>query len=207
MQVAIDRSFNATERILSKGAAIPGIGIPLGAAKVALGIVQTVIALAISILTAPLQCTDYKSINDYCWSHVAHGASNILAGLIEAIPGLGTYLYFERYPFTKGTYKPFCTRHEDKFMPYENLIELDFEIQGIFMQNRYNRISQGIPSATPKDKLECAKQALQDYRNIKSRISQEVQKRWDAHPQRTDQETFAISDAVQKEAEEDPNFP
>lgn len=206
MQVAIDRSFNASERILTKGAAIPGLGIPLGAAKVALGITQAVIALAMSILTAPLQLTDYKSINDYCWSHVAHGASNILAGLAEAIPGLGTYLYFERYPLTKGEYGPFYTRHEDKFMPYENLVELDFEIQGTFMQNRYNRISQSNFNATPKDKLEFAKQALQDYRNIESKLLQEVQKRWDANPQMSDQETFTIVDTVQKEAEENPNF-
>lgn len=123
--VDLDHTLDQTERFLGKVAAIPVLGTPFGALKVAMGIAQCISALALGILTLSFQCTQYSSVNDYCWSHVVHGMGNILAGIFEAIPLLGTVIASHRcraYP--PRIHGVTCSQTE-KYMPYQSLVNRD----------------------------------------------------------------------------------
>lgn len=112
MAVELDLAFHKTEGFLSKMAIIPAVGTPFGAVKIMIGAGQFITALALGILTLPMQCTDDASFNDHCWNHVKHGLGNISAGILESIPFVAIALHYLRETAKSDGYK---------FMPYESL--------------------------------------------------------------------------------------
>lgn len=119
---------NQTERILTEWAAIPAIGVLPAVCKFTLGTIQTISALALGILSAPLRCCsdDAAAFNDHCWSHVVHGLGNIAASLVEAIPFVGTYLFINRR-IGMHIGNP---EQQDKYIPYSDLIARDMQAIG-----------------------------------------------------------------------------
>lgn len=78
--------------------------IPIGTAKIVLGIAQTIAALGLSILIIIPACGNRK-YRDLLWrsfSHIPHGIGNIAAGAFEAVPIVGNISVFIR--FCKTTY-------------------------------------------------------------------------------------------------------
>jgi hypothetical protein len=122
MAVNLDNAFNKTEQFLTRAAAIPVIGTPFGAVKVVIGTLQAITALVLGIITSPLQATEDSSFNDHCWTHLRHGLGNFAAGLLEAIPLVGTFLYYARENNVKeGIEQDGSAGQRDKFMPYSSL--------------------------------------------------------------------------------------
>lgn len=94
MIVKLDRVLNNWENSLTEVASCPIIGTPAGLVKIGMGLVQTVAALAASILFLFYGLSSKNWILfDYSCSHIRHGIGNIAAGTIESIPILGTILY------------------------------------------------------------------------------------------------------------------
>lgn len=134
----IDHFFNETERFLSRAAAVPVLGTIAGLSKVLIGVAQVIVGLVGGILTLPARCLDNSALNDHFWTHAKHGAGNITAGIVEAIPLVGTYLdHVRMHNSGNSTYilnnnRTFVkTTHEDKFMPYESLRIRDLRMDGI----------------------------------------------------------------------------
>jgi hypothetical protein len=126
--VHIDRTFDEIENVLSHISAFPVAGILAGVAKICMGTVQAITALACGILMlVPSICkNDYSSIH-YSWTHIKHGIANIVAGVFEGTPILGTIIYVLR--FLKGTtnsdYQVYVhVNCQEKFMPYESLLRV-----------------------------------------------------------------------------------
>lgn len=129
--IKFDSVCNDTERFLSNYSNYPVAGTPFGLVKIFLGSFQLTTALALSILTIPLQCTEYAPLNDYIWTHVGHGFGNICAGIVEAIPILASFLYADRQekgatPHAQAGVSTLFTTHEDKYMAYHSLEENEF---------------------------------------------------------------------------------
>ena len=93
--IPIDQAIDSFETGLSHFSRIPILGIGSGALKVTFGIVQTVAGIAFAILLFFICCdpclTEYYN---HSWSHAGHGMANILAGSLEAIPGIGYLLHY-----------------------------------------------------------------------------------------------------------------
>lgn len=127
VRVAIDNFVDSLERAASKAAIVPVVGTVTGALKVVGGVIQVTAAIATAILLfiPALATGEIKSLGLHSWTHIKHGAANILAGIIEAIPLVGTIASFRRtldydHPFYSGG-----ESRKGKFMPYQSLI--DFE--------------------------------------------------------------------------------
>lgn len=169
--MGIDRTMNNLENELSKISAYPVIGTVAGTAKFAMGLTQSLTALVCGILSiAPAAVIrDWKYANR-SWTHFKHGFGNMLAGTIEAIPGVQTLVYVIRKipsSVTSDLKAHLYTNHENKFMPYKSLIERDFTIDGcdddevervkaIFNQ----KINDAGRKLTPKEKFKLAKDAV-----------------------------------------------
>ena len=107
----------------------------IGALKVLLGIAQTVSALVVGlVIGVPSRIVGKKSILNHSWTYAMHGAGNVVAGSVEAIPLVGSIAYYERCRREKAIQKTtgldLWTHHENKFMPYESLEAQDFEVVG-----------------------------------------------------------------------------
>lgn len=117
----IDDAFNKTERFLTKVSAIPVIGTVAGLSKVLMGAGQTVVGVVGGIFTSPARLMGNSKLNDRFWTHVKHGTGNMAAGTVEAIPLVGTVMYFTRkIKSSSGSDATvrLSTQNEDKFMPY-----------------------------------------------------------------------------------------
>ena len=85
--------INYIENHQSLYSAIPFIGIPIGASKVILGVAQSVSAIALFTLTAIpalFQNENSKKLFFRAFKHIPHGIGNIIAGVFEAIPIVGS---------------------------------------------------------------------------------------------------------------------
>lgn len=91
-KVKFDNFCDRIEVGLTYGAVMPFLGTIPAVIKVAFGTVQLITALAHGILTLPLRFfhDDLAAFNNHSWSHVGHGAGNIVCGLFEAIPLIGS---------------------------------------------------------------------------------------------------------------------
>lgn len=94
MSVKLDRALNKFENYLTLAASDPIFAIPAGLFKISVGLIQTITAITVSIflLPYPLLSKDWTLYNYSCF-HIKHGIGNIGAGMIEAIPFIGTISY------------------------------------------------------------------------------------------------------------------
>lgn len=92
---SLTSAIKSAERSLSSAAAIPFFGTIPAALKILMGAVELAVA-TIFVLLALLACcfkAARDSLNEGC-NHMKNGFKNILVGSCEAIPFLGTLLYF-----------------------------------------------------------------------------------------------------------------
>lgn len=134
MSLYVDRTINNIENTLTEVSAYPVVGTLAGCAKVLMGTVQWLTGLAGGILTIiPAAITGDWSPVKYSWTHIKHGAGNMSAGTIEAIPLVQTALYGIRQLRQRcdsDVRAHLYTGHEGKFMPYTSLVERDWRIGG-----------------------------------------------------------------------------
>lgn len=124
-----------TERTLTNAAETPFIGIIPGAAKVGMGTIQTAAAVACLIIFAIPAVAGHqfsRLAERYAWSHIKHGLGNIVAGGLEAIPGMGYSGIFLRQLIQMRAPR-FCfdTRQNDKFIPYTTIFPVTGEFGGL----------------------------------------------------------------------------
>lgn len=130
MGINFDRRMNDIENELSAAARYPFVGSVPAAAKVIMGVAQTIAALAYGFF-ALMPAAIHKDFSylDRSWSHIKHGCANIAAGLLEAIPFVGTGMYMQRdwnKAKVSSSQPPYTTTgHEDKFYPYKSLVQYD----------------------------------------------------------------------------------
>jgi hypothetical protein len=84
-------SLDFVESGLSDLAPIVLIGRAAGVIRVAVGIIHTITALALSIfMTLPaLLIRDCRPVWDHCVRHIGHGLYDVVAGVFEVIPVIG----------------------------------------------------------------------------------------------------------------------
>lgn len=96
---SLEFNLYVAEIYLSVVTAIPVLGVVGGAAKVSLGLIQTVSALAITLFAGIAAPCSEKG-RAYCLratKHIVHGMGNIFAGIIESIPLVGLASGYIRY--------------------------------------------------------------------------------------------------------------
>jgi|GEM_PF-6700103 len=102
---------------LSKGTAIPVLGIIPGVIKVGIGLVQMVGGIALSIIFAipafAFQSENAKIIVQRSVKHIAYGPSNMAMGVLEGIPLLGTWIYFKDAIYDKIIYKTITSQLQE----------------------------------------------------------------------------------------------
>lgn len=87
----LEENLTLMEFALSTITAAPVFGVIGGSAKVALGTVQATSALGISLISVIGKATCYKNIlYERAIPHIFHGLGNMAAGVLEAIPLIGT---------------------------------------------------------------------------------------------------------------------
>lgn len=177
--IMIDRMMNNLENSLSHVSAFPVIGTLAGVSKVIMGVTQMVTALACVILSLiPAAVTNSWSFTKHSWSHVEHGIGNIIAGIFESIFLLGTFIYLARDGMAHmhvnyGSYV--ITQHENKFMPYDTLVDEDWRFGGYREEDdgklqtlfEKNKKAQEIKSGGPlsrREQLKLAQASLDEHR-------------------------------------------
>lgn len=129
----IDSSMNNIENGLSDIALYPGLGTVAGSVKVIVGAAQSLTALVCGIFALLYGVfTHDLSPASFAWSHVKHGGGNIVAGVLEAIPVVGTAVHiFRSLDPGSDALVHLYTGHENKWMPYERFFECDWRFDGV----------------------------------------------------------------------------
>jgi len=174
----IDKTIDKWETKLTEFAAIPVAGTLAGGVKILMGAAQAITALVVGILLLiHTACTGNGSLVEHSWIHITHGLGNMVAGTLEAIPLLGTGLYYLRdAKALAAPYAPLVLKiapsQESKFMPYPSLVELDWKFTGmdhmaVFKANEYyaKKVEQngGEENISLSRKLELAKETLSEF--------------------------------------------
>lgn len=151
--INIERDMNNMENALSNIAFYPVVGTVAGAVKVIVGTTQLVTAIACALLCVfPSLVVKNWSVEKRAWSHIKHGCGNVLAGIVEAVPLVSMLVYGIRiWKNASGSDDRVRvnTNHENKFMPYESLVDKDWEIGGSVdtavtdAKNRFNQSING----------------------------------------------------------------
>lgn len=170
MVLSIDRTINNIENTLTDISPYPVAGTLAGGAKILMGAVQTLTALACGILTVvPAAISKDWSPVKHSWTHIKHGLGNIVAGTIEALPLVQTVFFFVRQARQlngSGLQIYLHTGHERKFMPYTSLVEVDFSIEGAVnrdvkaVRDKFKQKLGGVRNPTPKTRLKLAQDAV-----------------------------------------------
>jgi len=113
----LDNGLNRFENALSCAAAFPGVGAVPATAKAALGIGQSVAAVAYGIFAnIHNRFSEDRLSTRHAWTYLKHGAGNIGASIIEGTPLVGTIALVVRIVRD-------CKNKGFKFMPYPTLKE------------------------------------------------------------------------------------
>lgn len=94
----VQATLSRAENYLSLGALVPGLGLIPGVLKVGLGLVQTITGIVMGILSTFVACcySAFKEYRHLGLVHTVHGMGNMLAGITEAIPLIGTAIVLIR---------------------------------------------------------------------------------------------------------------
>ncbi len=98
-----------TENVLSYFSQIPVLGTATGVTKVAMGVLQTIVASAGAVIGIFARIFDNKKIFAYALDHLENGLGNIVAGTFEAIPLIGTALWYARKGLCRDQIKEMYT--------------------------------------------------------------------------------------------------
>lgn len=89
----LEENLHMAENLLSIATTIPVLGVIGGAGKVILGLVQTISALVVTLFAGIAAIFGSEKGKSYCFrasKHIFHGLGNILAGIVESIPFVGS---------------------------------------------------------------------------------------------------------------------
>ncbi len=115
-----------SEQTLSAWSAIPCFGTLFGVTKIGLGLIQTIAAVALLIIFAiPRLTGNAKESFNRAWRHLFHGAANITAGIIESIPFVSSYLFFERVKCRGSTGNGFSPSNLGSFIGYKKIAYIE----------------------------------------------------------------------------------
>lgn len=209
MNVKLDRALNKCENYLTEAAFDPILALPAGLFKISIGLIQTVIAISISIFLQPysLVSKDWTLYNYSC-SHIRHGIGNIGSGIIEAIPFIGTvsyefrktskeinelpkivsYVFSLNYWFASHSGYPEIDDNglKTKFMVYDSLLDDDI---------KFIPFRRGIPRGDHKKVNELYQNKLNDPANkniTKLSLAEESLKECIAKWENDDEEQFRV---------------
>ena len=134
------------ERALSLASSIPVTGILAGTIKVTLAIGQTLMGAALlafaslaKLFTKRFDLSQtYRECQYFGMTHLLHGLFNIGAGTLEALPGLGSFVFLKRmmrvnssnerhYKILDAIFKA----QSFKFMPYK--VELNSQTRQVYV--------------------------------------------------------------------------
>lgn len=126
MGIGLERGLDYLERAGSYVAIVPVVGTVPGVLKVVGGLIQLTAAVACAILffIPAAALGEVDSLMQHCWVHMQHGVGNILAGLLESIPLLGTAIAIQRDMDSRWSMEK-TPSEVGKFMPYQSLIDDD----------------------------------------------------------------------------------
>lgn len=94
----VEDKLNQVEPQLNDLAVIPGLGIFSGATKAAIGIIQIIAGIAVSIFLIATACCQHDTSNlSLSGSIILHGFGNIFGGVVLAIPLIGTIIVLIRW--------------------------------------------------------------------------------------------------------------
>jgi hypothetical protein len=123
--VGLERNITNLEFNLSVAGIIPVLGAIPGITKVAFGIVQTLGALLVMILSLPFCWSESgRAVTRRAVSHIVNGVGNIVAGALESIPIVGTVIVLIRIRSVVKAEEPQAisiTGQEQSFVGYAAL--------------------------------------------------------------------------------------
>lgn len=127
----LDLFCSDVEDFLSKCAVVPIIGSVPAALKIGFGLVQSISA-GITAIGSLFFCVSEtgRSIFTHSLRHVVHGVINILAGILQAIPLLGSLIYgiqWFRQTFEDISGKQQVHSQHHKFFGYKTIIQQNSE--------------------------------------------------------------------------------
>ncbi len=107
------------ENQLNKAMIVPIGGLLPAIVKIGLGIMQTIISIAVTIFAAiPALCNGTaRTLLKYSIAHIAHGLANIAGGIILGMPCLGTIILLGQ-KFT--SHRDYHQREYGVFFPYRD---------------------------------------------------------------------------------------
>lgn len=138
------------ENCLTAGAVVPFVGSLPAAAKVALGLIQVIAGIALSIFSALKDniygYDEYSSLSKFGPRHIVHGLTNMSVGISEGLPIFGTFvvtmkfIYWNRYAIKRCLIHPLIAGQHAKLLPYQEVTDyLNIE-NGFFSEFSYEKI-------------------------------------------------------------------
>lgn len=111
--IQLEKNVAEVEGVLSGLAIIPIVGTLAGALKMILGTIQTVGGVLGMVVSAPFAWNKTgRQVFLRSASHCINGLANIVAGALEAIPGVGTAIGF--YRLVHAGWSSYLTSHCNK---------------------------------------------------------------------------------------------
>jgi len=124
----VELGLSKAEEYLSKSAAVPALGTVPAIVKIALGTIQGAVAITcLAISYAPVARTQHISLRKRALEHLAHCIMNIVAGILEGIPLLGTHMYVNKmlHKNAKNHEPLYASNGNDFNIPYNALIKVE----------------------------------------------------------------------------------
>ena len=113
----LSEGLTRTENVISYFSQIPVLGTATGVTKVAMGVLQTIAATAGAVIGIFARIFDNKKIFAYALDHLENGLGNIVAGTFEAIPLIGTALWYARRGLCRDQIKEMYTPQRNSPSP------------------------------------------------------------------------------------------
>ena len=127
----LDLFFDNVENKLTSASVFPLLGTCAGGVKTAMGVVQAVAAVCACTLAGVKR--DREAL-EHSWTHIKHGVSNMLVGILEALPIVQQILYAARYFREKSRLQSvgigLVDANAGKFMAYPSLKGRKWKIDG-----------------------------------------------------------------------------
>lgn len=137
--LTIDKYASDIEDFLTNNSVIPFIGTVPAVLKIAFGAIQTLCAAATLVASTFFLMTQTgRDIWFNSFRHILHGLSNILAGIIQAIPMIGSVAIFlskQDYYATVDDEPDYINKQSHKFFAYKSLEDTSW------LQRNYGNIN------------------------------------------------------------------
>lgn len=127
----MDQYASKIEEFLTEYASIPVLGTVPAVCKIVFGTIQTLCAASTLVAsTFFLMTPTGKDLWYNSFRHVLHGLSNILAGIIQAIPLIGSLVILGQYlrkPNFSDSEEYYDNNQSNKFFAYKSMQDTSWE--------------------------------------------------------------------------------